>query len=978
MNRPRSAFADRNRRAGVERSGKAGVPPICLWVALAAFLLAASAGLSAAVECELSPDGSITTWLITPAFRLDPAGGFEADLLPDDRGERSGVRRSEDEGAVAWRGISTGSRFVDLTDRCLERGDSVFYAACELSAVEPGNYVLEAEYWGRLALWLDGQPLEAEPAADGDGPLTRLRTVVNLPDRRPRNLLVKLGSRDGNALFRIALLEDADARGRPARPAPVRARLRVQDERTAELVVGSLTSSSETGNVAQRRGRLVTRVAVPAGYPDVRGEVDIRAAMLDIDGEPVEEFEPVSARLAVLADDPAAFSWTVPDRAEQPHYTFEATVRFEGRVVGTLRRVFHVADELDNRMARLERYTDRMAERLGPRKYTEPDFALARLRHEKAVIYDGGDAWGWPRPAEAARELEGWGRALGRLERDLPRPVEQGFSEWAYLSKIDDSPQPYFMYVPRAHDGETPLPLIVFLHGYSPDLNKVNWEMMLPRELYDHCDEHGYYMAAPFARSNTDFQGVGEEDVLRVVEQVKDRFPIQADRVFLLGYSMGGMGAFTIGAHYPDRWAGIVSVAGRADYYLWHGLDRARMEPYKRLLIDQEFGAEMMGNFINLPVLLYHGERDSLIKTEQSRRFHRRLDALGGDSTLRLFPGADHWIMDRVLEDDGAMRWMNRQRLDRWPRRVDFKTYTIKYNTSYWVTILDIGRWGEPARVRAKLNEEGTELEVTTENVAALRLDLGEELVGAEPDLTLRLDGVEHRVAEPGPRTFDLDDRERVGELRKTPRLCGPAKQVFRRRFIQVFGIGEGGEENIDQNIERLRDEARAAAVEWYQFVQAVPLQRLDTRVTERDIQRANLVLHGTPGRNRVLARIADRLPIAVTDEGFTFRGETYDIKNHGLVMVYPNPLNPDRLVMVRAGLPYGGDLPRNHKYDLLPDFVIFKEGTDYDGTDRAVVAGFFDRDWQVDERLIWRRGDRAPDPRVRREPERLPPVPAP
>ena len=68
-----------------------------------------------------------------------------------------------------------------------------------------------------------------------------------------------------------------------------------------------------------------------------------------------------------------------------------------------------------------------------------------------------------------------------------------------------------------------------------------------------------------------------------------------------------------------------------------------------------------------------------------------------------------------------------------------------------------------------------------------------------------------------------------------------------------------------------------------------------------------------------------------------------------------------------RSGLPHGGRLSANHKFDLLPDFVIFERGVDYDKTNRAVVAGFFDENWQVAERLIWRRGKTDPDPRLKK-----------
>jgi pimeloyl-ACP methyl ester carboxylesterase len=601
--------------------------------------------------------------------------------------------------------------------------------------------------------------------------------------------------------------------------------------------------------------------------------------------------------------------------------------------------------------------------RLGERRYQTPDYALAMLKMEKAGLMSRG----FYTLDQTVAELDDGDAALQRLEQRQARPVQPGLSEHAYLSTVDDSAQPYYIFVPRAHDGKTPRPCIVYLHGYSPDLDKLNWQM-LPPALLEQADRHGVYIAVPFARSNTDFQSIGEADVIEVLERVSRDLPVDADRVYLMGYSMGGMGTFTLGAHFPGRWAGIVSLAGRPDYYLWKQLDPAKVEPWKRRLLDLEFGAAARGNFRNTPLLMYHGSADSLVRPEQSRRMHQAMRAMGADATLHILPDEDHWIMNRVLETDGIFQWMNHpdRKLNRWPKRVDFTAYSIKYRRSHWVTVHDLIRWGEPIRVQAELNADRSRLEVTTSNVASLTLDLDEQLVGKAPRLTVRINGQEHPVAKPGPATFEVVPVKPVGKLRKTPTLCGPIKEALTQRFLLVFGSGEAGDKD---DLRRLQDDLSRYAGEWYRFTKSMPLWERADRVTDKHLRSANLVLHGSPSDNLLLKRIADKLPIKITDRGFEFQAQTYDRADHGLVMIYPNPLNPERYVVVRSGLPYGERLPENHKYDLLPDFIIFRRGTDYDDTDAAVVAGFFDENWQVAERLLWRRAPDAPapDPRLPR-----------
>jgi hypothetical protein len=246
---------------------------------------------------------------------------------------------------------------------------------------------------------------------------------------------------------------------------------------------------------------------------------------------------------------------------------------------------------------------------------------------------------------------------------------------------------------------------------------------------------------------------------------------------------------------------------------------------------------------------------------------------------------------------------------------------------------------------------------VTTLNVASLRLDLAEALVGAEPKLTVNINGKAHKIDEPGPATFDIEPAKRAGKLRKTPRLCGPVKEAYNRRFTVVVGTGA----RARADLERYKGELQRAAIEWFLFTKSMVIAKADVQVTPADIKLTNLMLYGTPADNSILRKIAPNLPIKITGGGFEFQGKKYSNEDHGLVMIYPNPLNPTRLVVIRSGLPHGGGLSPNHKFDLLPDFVIFERGVDYDKTNRAVFAGFFDENWQVAERLIWRRGKGAP-----------------
>jgi len=946
-------------------------------LALLAFAMSASS--ARAVECRLGDDGSIAIWLLSPPFPLDTRAGFAKDLLPPKRGETSAVRRMErpgpvPKGWVKWRGEAFSAGHLDVSRRCLKRGESVFYAACELQARQAGTYLLNAAYWSQLAVWLDGKRV-LEGAGDNDLLVPRKSVQVKLERGKPHHLLVKLGSSRQQAFLKLTLTTtDPEPKA-----APVSCIVRIPPERVGELLAQSLMLSAPGGQIIQVNKIIPMNIGAAAGCPLVKGEVTVSALIVDHKGRLVREFKKAKISGKDLAIRGIPLPWIVPKESEVPRYTVRADVLYAaegeaaGKKVGELKQSFYLAKGLNSWMRALRRRLETIDLQIGARRrYIEPDFALARLKLEKAQLFGRANEYGTTPWSSVVEELEACELAVARLEKHRKRPVRRGLTEHAYISTMDDQPQPYYIYVPRKHTGRTPLPCLVYLHGYSPDLNKLNWEL-IPRELLDYCEKFGYYLVAPFARSNTDFQGVGELDVIHVFQLLVRQYPIDPDRVFLFGYSMGAMGAFTVGAHFPDVWAGIVSISGRADYYLWKDLDRSKVEPYKRHLIDMEFGASMLGNYRNLPVLMYHGGADTLIKLEQSRQLHMKLKGLGADVTLHELPGEDHWIMSSVMLDDAVFKWMAKRKRNAWPAEVDFTTYTIKYRQSYWVTVLEMVRWGDPINVHAKFNRDKSMLEVKTKNVASLRLNLSKELIGEAPKLTVRINGKTYKVTKPGPVTYEVEPTKRVGKLRKTPRLCGPVKAAYNRRFLLV--IDSGGD--TEEDAKRFRQAVIDAASEWYQFTKSMPRVRRHSRVTDADVTQSNLILYGKPSHNAKLKEIAGKLPIKITGQGFELQGKKYSSQTHGLVMIYPNPQNPARYVVIRSGLPYGELLSANHKYDLLPDFVIFRNGTDYDDTDRAVVAGFFDENWQVAERLIWRRGTDAPDPRrVKPEPFEAPPLP--
>lgn len=570
----------------------------------------------------------------------------------------------------------------------------------------------------------------------------------------------------------------------------------------------------------------------------------------------------------------------------------------------------------------------------------EANRALARLHLEKAQLLLNA---GWSQAAQ--EEVRKAQKALERLAQgERPYAGQAGLQEWAYVCRTDGSAQPYFVAVPEEAPPPQGWPMVLFLHGYDPAITKINpW--VFGEQEWSLFTQKGVLLVIPYGRRNSDFLRIGEVDCLRVLEEATRLFPVDADRVYVMGASMGGYGAWNLALHYPDRFAAVAPIAAHSDFYLWERRDRNTTPRFKRTLLSMENPLDLAANALHLGIYFQHGGEDTLVVTEHSRQMAQRFQALGYPFEYEEIPEGSHYIYWEPQCYERALKRILGYRRSLFPERVRYVTYHLRYHRAYWVRIEQVERWGQRAEVEAEIRGPGTVV-VRTENVAGLTLALPPQVKG--PSLTLLLNG---RPAYRGPlppdrrRTLWLrpELQPKAGELVKTPDLCGPAREAVNGPFLVVFGTGEPS----------LRQKALRWVQEWYLFADGLPPVKADTELTEEDWRGRNLILFGEPSTHRFLARVAAHLPLRILGPGhYEVGGRTFRGPEVGLVLLYPNPLAPQRYLLIYSGAFYGEGLPIEHKFDLLPDFLVFETRLLPDGTNRFLAAGFFDQRWQWREEL--------------------------
>lgn len=274
----------------------------------------------------------------------------------------------------------------------------------------------------------------------------------------------------------------------------------------------------------------------------------------------------------------------------------------------------------------------------------------------------------------------------------LPEGIHAGenalFSPPLYNGRF----QPYSIYVPQSYrDDPRPAPMLPMLHGIVSNHRNHGWPLDDGPFWSEVVHPNRMILAMPLARGEeTWYEHVAEVDVLAVIEDVRKHYRIDADRQFLGGASMGGLGALKIAESHPDLFAGLIlSVPPMSD----------RLQGYVAPELNDYDLVELAGSLRNLPVLTFSGALDPIVPPAvNSERFCSEMAALGfqHDCWLDLAGSHTSFYNPRFAE---IRQLIETHRVVRDPAHVSFRLHPafrrhaeaagvghlLPYDTAYWV-----------------------------------------------------------------------------------------------------------------------------------------------------------------------------------------------------------------------------------------------------------------------------------------------------
>ncbi|QDV27273.1 Putative esterase [Aureliella helgolandensis] len=549
--------------------------------------------------------------------------------------------------------------------------------------------------------------------------------------------------------------------------------------------------------------------------------------------------------------------------------------------------------------------------------------------------------------------------------------IEAGQSPWAtgsglqvrgFTSAIDGSAQPLGLVLPEdwATDSQRSLPLYVWLHGRGDKSTDLHF-------ICERLDKTGQIAPAnaivvhPFGRQCIGFKSAGETDVMEAIDFVCENYPVDRERIVLMGFSMGGAGVWHLAAHYGERFAAASPGAGFAETSRYQRLKPEHFPPrYEQILWSIYDVPGYTRNLFNFPFVAYSGELDKQIQAAQV--MEEAFAAEGRQLPHLIGPGMGHkYHPDTLAEILRRMHSAVEQGRGRGQQPFSIQSQHPRYSSFRWLVI--DGAEQQYADTRADASFVDSHWHVTTKNVSRLRLrileddPIGSEMIVDDNQLQLPSGEAELLLTREADQWRVVDE---LPELRKRPRLSGPIDDAFIDPFLVVVPSGQSAHPAVDQWV---ACELENFKTRWRDLFRGDLRIKSDQDVTPEDMQRYHLILWGTPHSNRVINALFTAgeqqvWPLQWNTESARVGQWNASADQNVLLAIYPNPLANHRYIVLNSGPTFrqAHDRTNSLQNPHLPDWAII--GLDQPPSDtlpgRVVHTGFFDDAWQPSVPWTW------------------------
>jgi len=569
---------------------------------------------------------------------------------------------------------------------------------------------------------------------------------------------------------------------------------------------------------------------------------------------------------------------------------------------------------------------------------------------------------------QVARTLLKQGMERAQLLRDGKAPwiSATGLVVRGYISRIDGSVQPYGLVVPASYQPGTfhQFRLDFWFHGRGEMLSELDFINGRQKSSGEFTPPNAFVLHL-YGRYCNPNRLAGETDFFEALENVRKYYPIDENRLVVRGFSMGGASCWDFATHHAGLWAAAAPGAGfseTADFLKVFQNETLKPTWYEQKLWHLYDATDYALNLFNCPTVAYSGEADR--QKQAADMMAKALESEGIEMTHIIGPKTGHAYHPQAkVEINRRIDSIVARGRNPVPEKIRFTTWTLRYNQMLWVTVDRLEQHWERAQVDAEFDRNDNAIKATTKNVATITFSFAPGLYPLDgirkPAVVLdgqRLEGLRPMSDRSWSSRFQKSGSSWAvatstddNELHKRHGLQGPIDDAFMDSFIMVRPTGKPLSEKAGA---WAAAELAHATSHWRQQFRGDARVKDDTDVSEADIAGANLVLWGDPQSNKLLAQIIDKLPIKWDAQNVTLGKKTFASADHLPILIYPNPLNPRRYVVLNSGFTFReyDYLNNARQVPKLPDYAILDLNVPVSARAPGGIldAGFFDERWAL------------------------------
>ena len=209
----------------------------------------------------------------------------------------------------------------------------------------------------------------------------------------------------------------------------------------------------------------------------------------------------------------------------------------------------------------------------------------------------------------------------------------------ADIHSVENGKLNYLLHLPPQAESKPDQlwPAILFLHGHGQSGDDITavLDQGLPSYIAGKPDFPFIVIApqCPWFTWWPELAGSLEQ----LLDQCLETLPVDPQRLYLTGLSMGGFGAWYLATNWPDKFAAVAPICGGG--YWFHGFP------------------ERVADMKEIPVWTFHGAKDDSVPLSSTELLVTTLRESGGSVKFTIYPEADHDSWTETYSNPKLYEW---------------------------------------------------------------------------------------------------------------------------------------------------------------------------------------------------------------------------------------------------------------------------------------------------------------------------------